>query len=360
MNNVNPSLPTFSLVAEDKNITQEVAKYLTDLTLTDYGATGDDPQSDKLTINLVSPTMMLPSKGAKLKLAIGFDEFLVEKGTFVVDSVSLQGPPRAITISALAVPSSNTLHPYNMQSQKTRSWDNVSIGEIVRTIAAENGLLSSISPELNNLMPGHLDQLYENDAEFLAKLARQYNAISKATGGYQVFMVQGTGKSASGNPLPEVTVTPSGRTYWQFANRSKASTPSKTAAGNGGTLLVPYIDAQTGEHKVLRHGSGMPEIPSGFTQPSRQAAEAFIRSRQQDAERVAANTSQTKSKPEPDYLMSMSITQPATPELLALTPECTVTTEGFDPQADCRWVVDNVAFILSPYEGMLVSIELKK
>ncbi|AYN27020.1 hypothetical protein D8682_08450 [Buttiauxella sp. 3AFRM03] len=60
--------------------------------------------------------------------------------------------------------------------------DNVSVGEIVRTIAAENGLLSSISPELNNQMPGHLDQFYENDAEFLAKLARQYDAISKATG----------------------------------------------------------------------------------------------------------------------------------------------------------------------------------
>jgi phage protein D len=358
MNNVNPYLPTFSLIAEDKNITNEVAKYLTDLTFIDYGATGEDPQSDKLTINLVSPTMMLPSKGAKLKLALGFDKFLVEKGTFVVDSVSLQGPPRGITITALAVPSSNTLHPYNMQSQKTRSWDNVSIGEIVRTIAAENGLLSSISPELNNLMPGHLDQLYENDAEFLAKLARQYNAISKATGGYWVFMVQGSGKGASGKDLPAVTITPDGKTSWQFSHRSKAKKPSAAAAGNKGTYVVPYNDADTNETKELKYGSGDPITTSGHTLPNLAAAEQLIRSHQQTEARIAANANQ--SKPKPEHLMSMSIAQPATPELLALTPESSVTTEGFDPQADRSWIVDNIAFSLSPSKGMSVSMDLKR
>ncbi|WP_162302999.1 hypothetical protein [Buttiauxella sp. 3AFRM03] len=58
--------------------------------------------------------------------------------------------------------------------------------------------------------------------------------------------------------------------------------------------------------------------------------------------------------------MSMSIAQPATPELLALTPESSVTTEGFDPQADRSWIVDNIAFSLSPGKGMSVSMELKR
>lgn len=359
MENIRPYIPVFSLIAEDKNITAEAEKYLSELTIIDYGAAGEDPRSDKLTIKLVSPTMALPKKGAKLKLAIGFDTFLVEKGAFVVDSVSLQGPPRTISINALAVPSSNAMHPQNMQSQKTRAWDNVSIGEIVKTIAAENGLHPSVSPELVNEMPGHLDQVGENDAEFLAKLARQYDAISKATGGYWVFMVQGTGMSASGNPLPEVVVTPDGKTSWKFDHRSKSASRTASARGNKGTLSVVYEDKATGRKETLNYGSGEPVQKSHRTFPDKATAEAYIRSRQQ-ADARAEGEKKTQEKPKPEYLMSMMIVQPATPELLTLIPESKVITEGFDPQADRSWIVDNIAFSLSPGQGMVVSMELKR
>lgn len=128
-------------------------------------------------------------------------------------------------------------------------------------------------------MPGHLDQTYENDAEFLAHLARQYDAISKATGGYLVFMVQGTGKSVSGNTLPEITLTPDGKKDWQFTHRGKNSSATVTAKGNQGTLLVPYTDTTTGAHGVLKYGSGLPETTSAYTQPSKRAVEDFILSR---------------------------------------------------------------------------------
>lgn len=359
MDNVKLWLPTFSLIAEDKDITDEVARYLTDLTFIDYGATSENPQSDKLTLNLVSPTMALPKKGAKLRLGLGFGDNLVNKGVFIVDEVSLRGPPRTLSISAIALPGSNALHPHNMQSQKNRGWDDASIGEIVKTIATENGLIASVSEELRDIMPGHLDQTYENDGEFLARLARQYNAISKATGGYWVFMVQGSGKSASGNSLPEITLTSDGKKDWQFTHRSKSSSSTATAKGNKGTLLVPYHNTATGAHGVVKYGSGLPEVTSYWTQPSKDEAEKFILSRQQDEARAAA-MAEGQKKPSPEYLMSMSITQPATPELLMLTPESRIITEGFDPQADRTWIVDNIAFYLSPSEGMSVSMSLKK
>ncbi|WP_310606947.1 contractile injection system protein, VgrG/Pvc8 family [Buttiauxella brennerae] len=362
MDNVKPYLPTFSIIAEDKDITSEISKYLTDLVFIDYGATDEDPQSDKVTINLVSPTMALPKKGAKLKLALGFDSYLVDKGSFIVDEVTLQGPPRTLGISALAVPSDNTKHAANMQSQKTRAWDNMSIGEIVKTIALENGLQPAVSPELAGEMPGHLDQLYANDAEFLARLARQYDAISKASGGRWIFMPQGTGKTMSGKSLPEITITPDGKTNWQFAHRSKARSRAKTAKGNKGALIVPYMDAATGHHKTIVYGTGEGAATVGYMQPSREAAEAYIKNQQRDdtrAEAAAASGKKAK-KPKPEYLMSMSITLPATPELLSLTPESTVITEGFDPQADREWLVDNIAFRLSPNEGMSISMELKR
>lgn len=361
MDNVKPYLPTFSIIAEDKNITAEVAKYLTDLSFVDYGVTDEDPQSDKLTINLVSPTMKLPPKGAKLRFAIGFDSYLVDKGLFIVDSVSLQGPPRSLSITALATPSDNTKHPVNMQSQKTRAWDNMTIGEIVKTIAQENGLQPSVSPELSGEMPGHLDQLYANDAEFLAKLALQYNAISKATGGHWIFTPQGTGKTVNGKPLPEITITPDGKTNWQFSHRSKSKSRNKSAKGNKGTLVVPYIDIATGNHMTLTSGTGEPRQVVGVTKTSKEEAEAYLKNYQKDAATAAASNSGKKSKkPKPEYLMSMAITLPGTPELLPLTPESTIITDGFDPQADREWLVDNIAFNLSPSSGLIVSMELKR
>lgn len=38
-----PCLPSFSLKAEKNDITAEVSRYLTSLTLVDYGATDDSP-----------------------------------------------------------------------------------------------------------------------------------------------------------------------------------------------------------------------------------------------------------------------------------------------------------------------------
>ncbi|MHA6679820.1 hypothetical protein ACX43S_25345 [Enterobacter cloacae] len=58
--------------------------------------------------------------------------------------------------------------------------------------------------------------------------------------------------------------------------------------------------------------------------------------------------------------MSMSVTMPATPEMMVLTPESEITTEGFDEEADRTWLVENVAFHLEPDSGMSISMELRR
>lgn len=113
-----------------------------------------------------------------------------------MDSVALQGPPRTITITALAVPGDNTKGAGTMQSQKVRHWEGMSVGDIVSTIAKENHLIPKVSPSLASLMPGYLDQFNENDAEFLARLARQFGAVSKAGGGCWIFAERGGPGSA--------------------------------------------------------------------------------------------------------------------------------------------------------------------
>ncbi len=53
----------------------------------------------------------------------------------------------------------------------------------------------------------HIDQTNESDGSFLMRLARQYGAIASVKNGNLLFIRQGQGKSASGKPLPVITIT---------------------------------------------------------------------------------------------------------------------------------------------------------
>ncbi|MHA6679819.1 hypothetical protein ACX43S_25340 [Enterobacter cloacae] len=167
-----------------------------------------------------------------------------------------------MTISALAVPGDNSKGAGTMQSQKVRHWEGITLGEIVSTIAKENKLVPKVSASLASMMPGYLDQGNENDAEFLARLARQFGAVSKSGGGCWIFAERGAGVSVSGKPLPSLTIRPSGQTRWQFAHRSKSRTKSRSRQGKGwGRDIITYLDAGSGTHKTITVGSGDPPRP---------------------------------------------------------------------------------------------------
>lgn len=369
MSAVKPWLPAFSLTANDVDITKEVARTLSSLTFIDYGATDDEPKSDTLTFTLVSPAMALPPKGAILRLSLGFDTQLVSKGAFVVSEVSLQSSAsgKVMTVTALATPMDNRHGAALMQEQKTRSWDDVTLGDIVKTIAQENGLTPRISSSLADVDPGHQDQTRENDVEFLARLARQYLAVTKVAGGCCIFAEQGDNTTVSGAALPEVTLTPDGLTQWQFAHRSKRKHKSRhhsSGAGSHQKMILQYIDAGSGETRSMTTSGKDPAVRPSRVWPDKASAEVYARDIQQlwarqDAAAASQKKTQKTAKPRAEYLMSMSITRPATPSLVPLTSHSKVTTDGFDPQADREWLVDNIAFRLGS-NGLSVSMELKR
>lgn len=363
MQTTTPWLPAFALTANDVDITKEVVRTLSSLTFIDYGATDDEPKSDTLTFTLVSPSMPLPKKGAILRLGLGFGTQLQNKGVFVVSEVSLQSSSsgKVMTVTALATPMDNRKGAATMQSQKTRAWDGVTLGGIVKTIAQENGLTPRISASLADIDPGHQDQTRENDVEFLARLARQFLAVTKVAGGCCIFAEQGDNTTVSGASLPEITLKPDGNTQWQFANRSKRKRTSHSAAGSDQKMIVRYTDAGTGESKSINIPGKEPAREPGFPFPNKTAAENYVKSLQRIKTRqdAAAAKGKKKKKPRAEYLMSMSITLPATPDLIPLTAHSKITTDGFDPQADREWLVDNIAFRLGS-GGMSVSMELKR
>ncbi|AIR03394.1 hypothetical protein JT31_01760 [Cedecea neteri] len=330
--------PTFTLTAEGKDITQAIARGLSNIKLTDYGgATG---KSDTLDITLYSETLTLPKKGARLRLGLGFNDKMQDKGWFVVSKVQSSGPPRQITISATAAPMNSAKQSGDVTSQKTRSFDDVTLGDIVKTLATDNGLQAKIAEALSDIKIAHIDQVRESDAALLSRLAKQYDAVSKPSGGYWLFLPQGDGTTVSGKQLASITITPDKGGRWNYieGERDGAAKGSKS-----GKVSVNYFDPSTGETKTTQteHPGGS-DKQHPYTQPSKDAAQASAKAKATQMKRNGRK---------------MSITMPCRPSLLPITAESRVTTRGFGVREDHTWLTESVSFSLST-GGMTVDFSL--
>ena len=94
-----------------------------------------------------------------------------------------------------------------LNTRREKSWHQTTVGEVVKEIAARHNLKMALGKDLTDKALDHLDQTNESDASFLMKLARQYGAIASVKDGNLLFIRQGQGRTASGKPLPVITIT---------------------------------------------------------------------------------------------------------------------------------------------------------
>lgn len=127
---------------------------------------------------------------------------LFPKGAFTVDEIEHTGAPDRLTIRARSADFRET-----MNTRREKSWHRTTIGEVVKEIAARHKLKMALGNDLSDKPVDHMDQTNESDASFLMRLARQYGAIASVKNGNLLFIRQGQGKSASGKPLPVITIT---------------------------------------------------------------------------------------------------------------------------------------------------------
>ncbi|HFK7187638.1 TPA: contractile injection system protein, VgrG/Pvc8 family [Serratia odorifera] len=337
--------PEFSITAEGKDITAAIREHLVELTLTDHG--GATAKADELQITLMSETLKLPSKGARLQLALGFNGNLIDKGWFVVSGVSSSGPPRKIVIYATAAPMNAEKQSGNVQSQKTRSWDNIPIGDIVKTVATDNGLKPKVAAKLGAILIDHIDQVRESDAALMTRLARNYNAVSKPSGGYWLFLEQAAAASVSGKPMPSVTITPDMLSSWSYSSGDRGTSTGKSSGSTSGKekkskVGVDYFDEADGKTKTTQLDHDGPDIVNPFTQPSKDSADHRAKSRATQANRNE---------------FRMTLTGPCRPQYLPLTAESSVTTSGFGEVEDRDWVIEALAFSLTT-KGMTMDFSL--
>lgn len=144
-----------------------------------------------------------PSRGTPIDVAIGWKgKPLVKKGTFIVDEITLHGPPDTLTISAR---SADFRADFNVK--RDYSWHNCTVNYVVRAIAGRYNLIPAISTELASLELDHGDQTKESDISFLTRIADMLGAATTIKNGYLLFFTPGTGRTPGGKVLPSITIT---------------------------------------------------------------------------------------------------------------------------------------------------------
>lgn len=215
--------PAFMLKLDNDDITQDLSDRLISLTMTDNRGF----EADQLDIELddTDGQIALPPRGGTLTLWLGWqDSALIKKGTFTVDEIEHRGAPDTLTIRGRSADFRVTLN-----SRREQSWHDTTLGQIVETIAARNKLSASVADTLKAVAVPHIDQSQESDAVFLSRLADRNGAAVSVKAGKLLFLWAGSGKTASGKPIPQMTLERGDGDRHQFAIADREAYTGVTA-----------------------------------------------------------------------------------------------------------------------------------
>lgn len=193
--------PDFAISADGIGITGGIKGNLAGLRLTDKPGL----EADQVEISITSPNgrFALPRRGAVLRVALGWEgRGLVDKGAFVVDEVGEDGPPDVVVIVARGADFRDSL-----KASREASYNDTTLGGILETVAARNGLIPAIHPDLARVAIPHLSQTGESDANMVTRLGDDYGAVATIKSGRLLFVPWGRGLTASGSMLPGLTIS---------------------------------------------------------------------------------------------------------------------------------------------------------
>ncbi|MBJ8674575.1 phage late control D family protein [Citrobacter freundii] len=215
--------PAYILTLDGEDITQNFSDRLIGLTMTDNRGF----EADQLDIALddTDGLVELPPRGASLTLWLGWQgSALVNKGSFTVDEIEHRGAPDTLTIRGRSADFRGSLN-----SRREQSWHDTTLGVIVETIAQRNKLTASVADSLKAIAIPHIDQTQESDAAFLSRLAERNGASVSVKAGKLLFLKAGSAMTASGKPIPQMTVERGDGDRHQFAIADREAYTGVTA-----------------------------------------------------------------------------------------------------------------------------------
>lgn len=315
--------PAFQIVAAGIDITAMIRTRLLGLTITDEAGI----KSDTLEIELDDrdSAIELPMPGALIAVAIGYKgSLLVPQGIYTAEEVTLSGPPDRMVIRARA-----TNFGGSLKDQKTRGWEDKTIGDIVAIIAGEHGLEGVVSTALSSFNYKRLDQTEESDMNFLRRIADNHDATTSAKGGKLIFAERAKGLSVSGLAIPPALIRRKGVLDWSVTRATR---------GAFGAVEAAWYDHEAGNKISVKVGDGVP-----VKKLKRQYLTEDEATRAAQAEFDACGRGDT----------SLSISMPGDPSMFAAQP---MIVSGFRFGIDGLWTCERVVHSITD-GGFLTSVE---
>lgn len=306
--------PDFRLIADTQDVTETFRDRLLSLRLTDEA--GEKSDTFECQLDDRDNLIVWPSHGAELEVSLGYKETgVVNKGIFIVDEVEHTGPPDTIIIRGKAANLRSSL-----KEQKTRSWNDLTIGRLVNTIASEHQLTPRVATTMQHITLVHVDQTNESDLHLLTRIARDQGALAKPIKKHLVFVPKGEAKTVTGNAMPTIHIVKKHiiRHRMTQAERSKYQ-----------AVRAYWYAVEIGEKVAVMVGEGSPAYTLRHDYPNAEAATHAANAKLRSLKRGTA---------------TLSLTLLGNPELQA---EGKLSISGVRDPIDGEWVVHRVEYELN-------------
>ena len=246
--------PALRLTLDGRDLTDRLRPLFSTLTLTE----ARDSDADELELVLTDHhgRTPLPPKGAVVAVELGFEgRPLVGKGQFRIDQRALSGPPDIMTLKAKSADFTSEL-----TVRRDGAWRDTTIGGVLATIAARQGLQAAIAPELSGVAVTLLEQSRESDSALLRRLGQRHDAVATIKAGRLIFAPIGKGATSGGRALPtfEIRRREGDVFSWEEADRDKHAgvTARWHDVAGATTKSVEAVGAGSGRKKRLRKTYG--------------------------------------------------------------------------------------------------------
>jgi phage protein D len=328
------NVPDFKVTLDEIDLTDRIRPRLISLRLSEKR--GGDADQLEITIDDSDGMQAIPRAGVTLRVQLGWSAGsdvtvgLVDKGKFTVDEVEHSGPPDQIVIRARAADFTSAI-----ATRREKSWQDTTLGAIVKEIAARNRLTPRCAPTLASITVKAMAQTRESDIALLRRLGRENDATATVKAGTLIFAPTGAATTATGAEIPGITIRrgDGDRHSFRIQKRDEAASVS-----------ADWHDRKGARKKTITVGSGTGE--------TKRLARTYS---SEDAARRAATAEHGRAAREPRTLdLGLALGR------LEIYPDRPVTVIGFKTTIDAvKWLVSDVTHELLADRGFTTGLTLE-
>lgn len=198
--------PECAVAVAGEDVTDRLRQALVELRVVSTA----DRTTDTVEITLAGDAgsvIAAPPTGRELRISLGYRESgLVDLGRYWHTETEIACAPQSRVVVRATGADLRANAP--LKSPRTHAWHDTTLGAVLEQIAGRNALTLRVDAALASLPVPHEDQTDESDLHLVRRLAVLHGATAKVVGPDLVFAPAGAGRSASGDRMPHVSLTP--------------------------------------------------------------------------------------------------------------------------------------------------------